>query len=71
LIQVAPAVILGVIWPRLESKATLAGLVVGTVVAGSLALSGVNEVSGIQAGLFALGLNLALSVGLSFRKGES
>jgi hypothetical protein len=44
---------------------------VGTVVAGSLALSGVNEVAGIQAGLFALGLNLALSVGLSFRKGES
>jgi Na+/proline symporter len=71
LIQVAPAIILGVIWPRLESKATLAGLAVGTVVAGSLALSGVNEVAGIQAGLFALGLNLALSVGLSFRKGEA
>ena len=71
LIQVAPAIILGVIWPRLDSKATLAGLAVGTVVAGSLALSGVNEVAGIQAGLFALGLNLALSVGLSFRKGEA
>ena len=71
LIQVAPAIILGVIWPRLESKATLAGLAVGTAVAGSLALSGVNEVSGIQAGLFALGLNLALAVGLSFRKGEA
>jgi len=71
LIQVAPAIILGVIWPRLEAKATLAGLAVGTVVAGSLALSGVNEVVGIQAGLFALGLNLALSVGLSFRKEEA
>lgn len=71
LIQVAPAIILGVIWPRLDSKATLAGLAVGTVVAGSLALAGVNEVAGIQAGLFALGLNLALSVGLSFRKGEA
>jgi SSS family solute:Na+ symporter/sodium/pantothenate symporter len=68
LIQVAPAIILGVIWPRLEAKATLAGLLVGTVVAGSLALSGVDEVAGVQAGLFALGLNLALSVGLSFRK---
>jgi SSS family solute:Na+ symporter/sodium/pantothenate symporter len=71
LIQVAPAIILGVIWPRLEAKATLAGLVVGTVVAGSLALSGVEDVSGIQAGLFALALNLALSVGLSLRKGET
>jgi SSS family solute:Na+ symporter/sodium/pantothenate symporter len=71
LIQVAPAIILGVIWPRLEAKATLLGLVVGTAVAGSLALTGVNEVAGIQAGLFALGLNLALSVGLSFRKEEA
>jgi SSS family solute:Na+ symporter/sodium/pantothenate symporter len=71
LIQVAPAIILGVLWPRLESKATLAGLVVGTLVAGSLALTGVNEVAGIQAGLFALGLNLALSVGLSFRQEEA
>ena len=71
LIQVAPAIILGVIWPRLETKATLAGLVVGTLVAGSLALSGVEEVGGIQAGLFALALNLALSVGLSLRKGET
>ena len=71
LIQVAPAIILGVIWPRLETNATLAGLVVGTLVAGSLALSGVEDVGGIQAGLFALALNLALSVGLSLRKGET
>jgi SSS family solute:Na+ symporter/sodium/pantothenate symporter len=71
LIQVAPAIILGVIWPRLESTAALAGLAVGTLVAASLALSGVNEVAGIQAGLFALGLNLALCVGLSYGKGET
>jgi SSS family solute:Na+ symporter/sodium/pantothenate symporter len=71
LIQVAPAIILGVIWPRLTSQAVLAGLVVGTVVAGSLAFSGVNEVAGIQAGLFALGLNLALAVVVSYGKGEA
>lgn len=71
LIQVAPAIILGVIWPGLESRGAFAGLVVGTLVAGSLALSGVNEVSGIQAGLFALCLNLALCVTLSYRKEET
>jgi Na+/proline symporter len=70
LIQVAPAILLGVNWPKLTAKAALAGLVVGTVLAGGLALTGVNEVAGIQAGLFALGLNLALSVGLSFRREE-
>ncbi len=71
LIQVAPSIILGVIWPRLSSSAALAGLAAGTVVAGSLAFSGVDEVAGIQAGLIALGLNLALSVGLSFRKEDA
>jgi SSS family transporter len=68
LIQVAPAIILGVTWPRLDATAALAGLVVGTGAASWLALSGVNDVAGIQAGLFALGLNLALSVGLSLSK---
>jgi SSS family solute:Na+ symporter/sodium/pantothenate symporter len=65
LIQVAPAIILGVTWPRLEARAALAGLAVGTAVAGWLALSGVPEVFGLQPGLFALGLNLALCALLS------
>jgi SSS family solute:Na+ symporter/sodium/pantothenate symporter len=65
LIQVAPAIILGVIWPRLEARAALAGLVVGTAAAGSLALSGIQEILGMQSGLFALGLNLALCAFLS------
>jgi SSS family solute:Na+ symporter/sodium/pantothenate symporter len=68
LIQVAPSIVLGVLWPRLDSRAALAGLVLGTLVAGSLALSGLDEVAGFQAGLFALGLNLALAVGLSYRR---
>jgi Na+/proline symporter len=70
LIQVAPAIILGVIWPRLSAKPTLVGLVVGTAVAGTFAFSGVEEVAGIQAGLLALGLNLGIAVGLSLQRGK-
>jgi SSS family solute:Na+ symporter/sodium/pantothenate symporter len=71
LIQVAPAIILGVIWPRLEAKAALAGLALGTAVAGYLALSGANELAGLQAGLFALLLNLAICIGLSLWRPEA
>jgi SSS family solute:Na+ symporter/sodium/pantothenate symporter len=70
LIQVAPAIILGVIWPRLAAGPTLVGLVVGTLMAGTFALTGIQEVAGIQAGLLALGLNLALAVGLSLERGK-
>lgn len=65
LIQVAPAFILGVVWPRLPTRAALAGLVAGASMAVVFAFVGVGSVLGLPPGLFAFVLNVAGTVGLT------
>ncbi len=66
LIQVAPAFILGVVWPRLHTRAALAGLVVGASTAAVFTLAGAGSVFGLPPGLFAFLLNVGSAVALTF-----
>jgi SSS family solute:Na+ symporter len=66
LIQVAPAFILGVVWPRLHTRAALAGLVVGASTAAVFTLAGAGSILGLPPGLFAFLLNAGSAVGLTF-----
>lgn len=61
LIQVSPLLILGVLWPGLTARAALAGLVVGTLLAAGLTLSGTGKLWGWHAGVIGLAANLAVA----------
>ncbi|RMH02673.1 MAG: sodium:solute symporter family protein [Nitrospirae bacterium] len=63
--QVAPAIILGLTWPRLTARAALVGLVVGTLVSVGLTLLGYGKVWGFHAGLLGLASNVAICLGVS------
>ena len=62
LVQLAPAFLLGVWWSRLRGDAVLGGLVVGVLVAVTMAVCGYGKWLGIHAGLFGLVANLLVSV---------
>ena len=62
LIQCVPAVLLAIHWRGQSAAATLAGLLAGTLFAGSATLSGVTQLGGIHAGVVGLGLNLGVVV---------
>jgi SSS family solute:Na+ symporter len=65
LVQVSPVFVLGAIWDRLDARAALVGMIVGTGVAGGLALAGVGNIGGIQGGVVGWAINVMLCVGLS------
>ncbi len=62
LVQLSPAFILSIHWPRMSSGATFWGLAVGVTIAVSLAALGMGKVAGIHAGIFGLIANLAIVV---------
>jgi len=72
LVQLAPAFILGLRWPRLAGGATLAGCVAGLIVALGLAFGPFEAVQGgklhgIHPGLYGLAVNTTIAVAGSLR----
>jgi SSS family solute:Na+ symporter len=68
LVQLAPAIMLGVHWPELRGGPVLTGLVVGLIVSLSLAFGPFDfvvagKVWGFHPGLYGLAANLAIAVG--------
>jgi SSS family solute:Na+ symporter len=74
LVQVSPVFVLGAIWDRLEARAALVGMVIGTSVSAGLALAEVGNLWGIQGGVVGWVLNVTLCVAASIwapsKKGE-
>jgi solute:Na+ symporter, SSS family len=62
--QFFPGVVLGLFWRRANRTSVFAGLAVGIVVAALLMLSGRDPFMGLNAGLLALALNLAVTIGV-------
>jgi SSS family solute:Na+ symporter/sodium/pantothenate symporter len=62
LIQCVPAFLLALHWRGLRATPTLAGIAVGTLVAGGAALAGVKRVEGVHVGLLGLAANAAVAV---------
>ena len=62
LIQVAPALMMGLYWSRMNRRATLIGMLAGAVFASALTLAGYRPL-GFFNGLWGLLLNLAVCVG--------
>jgi len=63
LVQLAPAFFLGLHWARLRRGPTLAGMIAGVATAVGLAALGHGKIAGVHAGIYGLGLNLAIAVG--------
>ncbi|MCP3026546.1 sodium:solute symporter [Halobacillus sp. A5] len=61
LIQIAPALILGLYWNRLHTKAVFAGMLTGTIAASVMTLAGISFL-GLANGLWGLLLNLIICV---------
>jgi len=70
LIQTAPALILGLYWTRLNSRALFAGMLAGAVFAAVMTFTGLRPL-GVFSGLWGLMLNLAICVGGSLAMGVS
>ncbi len=62
LIQCVPAFLIALHWRSLRADATLAGLVVGTILAVGLSFSGYSRVAGVHAGIIGLGFNVLVAV---------
>jgi Na+/proline symporter len=60
LIQIAPAIILGTLWPGMTGRGALAGLVVGALLAGAMTLGGAGKLWGWHAGVIGVAANLAV-----------
>lgn len=67
--QAAPAIILGVMWPRLASRAATTGIVVGTLIAVGLTLAGYDRVWGFHSGLIGLAVNVGVCLAGSVVRG--
>lgn len=61
LIQVAPALILGLYWTRLHTKAVFVGMLVGTIIASYMTFAGITPL-GIFSGLWGLLVNALICV---------
>jgi Na+/proline symporter len=70
LIQCVPAFLLALHWRRLDARAALVGLVLGTLLAGGAALFGAKRYGGVHVGVIGLALNLLIAVGGSFFAGR-
>ncbi|GAB3674326.1 sodium:solute symporter family protein [Salinisphaera aquimarina] len=68
LIQVAPALILGLYWARLNPRALFAGMLAGAVLAASMTFIGLRPL-GVFSGLWGLLLNLVICVAASLVMG--
>ena len=62
LAQAAPVFVLGLTWRRLNARAALAGILLGTLLAAGLTLAGMGRVGGVHAGLLGALLNAAVAV---------
>ncbi len=62
LIQLSPAFILGVWWPRLSARPVLAGIAAGVIIVIAMTASGYGKLYGFHAGLYGLALNMAVCV---------
>jgi SSS family solute:Na+ symporter/sodium/pantothenate symporter len=62
LIQCVPAFLIALHWSRLRAGPTLAGIVLGSVVAGGAALLGTKRIEGVHVGVIGLALNAAVAV---------
>jgi SSS family solute:Na+ symporter/sodium/pantothenate symporter len=71
LIQISPLFILGVTWPRFQTRPALLGLVLGAATAVGLMLAGIDDLAGLPAGIVAWALNLAVAIGLSLAMAPS
>jgi SSS family transporter len=65
LIQVSPLFVLGVTWPRFNTRAALTGLTVGSLAAAWFVLGGVGSVGGLPGGLVAWAANVLCCIVLS------
>ncbi|WP_080873624.1 sodium:solute symporter family protein [Oceanobacillus timonensis] len=65
LIQIAPAFLLGLYWKQLHRYALFTGMLVGTIIASVMAMTGLQPL-GIASGLWGLAVNFILCIGLSF-----
>ena len=63
--QFGPGIVLGVTWRRVTSTGILAGLLCGLALAAALSFTGRDPYLGLNAGLFGLGLNVAVVVAVS------
>ena len=65
LIQASPVFMLGAMWSRLHSRATLVGMITGTLIASALAAAGLSNVAGIHRGVIGWAINVTLCIILS------
>ena len=63
--QLMPAVLIALVWRKVSAAAVVSGLVVGVGLVGWLVFSGHDPFHGINAGLLALGANIAALVAVS------
>ncbi|WP_424215548.1 sodium:solute symporter family protein [Streptomyces sp. BI20] len=63
--QLVPMLLLGLVWRRLSLAGAVSGLVVGVGVVCALVFTGRDPLWGVNAGMLALALNLAVAVGVS------
>jgi SSS family solute:Na+ symporter/sodium/pantothenate symporter len=62
LIQCVPAFLVAIHWRRLDARAALAGLLIGTLLAGGAALLGTKRFAGVHVGVIGLAVNLVVAV---------
>ncbi|MGW7316731.1 sodium:solute symporter family protein [Streptomyces sp. NPDC054865] len=67
--QLLPMLLLGLVWRRLTVVGAVGGLVVGVTVVCGLVFTGHDPVLGVNAGMVALLLNLAVALGASWAAG--
>jgi len=67
LIQCVPAFLIAIHWSRLRAGPTLAGIVVGSLLAGGAALLGTKRIEGVHVGVIGLALNATVAVAGSAR----
>jgi SSS family solute:Na+ symporter/sodium/pantothenate symporter len=70
LIQCVPAFLLALHWRGLRAMPCLAGVVIGTLIAGGAALAGVKRIEGVHVGIVGLAANLAVVALVGWAQGR-
>ncbi|SDL10433.1 sodium:solute symporter family protein [Halarsenatibacter silvermanii] len=60
--QIAPAFMLGLYWERLNGKAVLVGMLVGSIIGGGMTIAGMGTIAGVHGGIIGLAVNFAICV---------